>query len=224
MTRLRSILSAAAALVVAGGVALGLALNQAGQQMTPKMTCAEWSKLVETARDTTTHHDFFMVASALPPEAFGDRVIGTLSNGTATVKPQACDDGFEWTYRVSAVVNGKRLVRVHAPTYTAGALKAWAAATPDAAWLGSYGEAYAKCISAVPVATCKSVLASTVDCWKRADGQLCRYGRLYGPGRGGDEACTPAPESGDKPYPCELPASQSPETEATKAWEESELE
>lgn len=221
MTRLRSILSAAA-LVVAGGVALGIALNQAGQQL--NMTCAEWSRLVERAKDSTEHHDFFLVTSVLPPEAYGDRVIGTLSGGVGTVKPNACEDGFTFTYKVSAPVSGKRLVRVHAPVYTAAALKQWAQATTGAAWLGSYSEAYEKCANFTTQAICKAVLGSTVDCWIRADDTLCRYGRLYGPGRGGDQACTPDPAIGDRPYPCELPASQSPEDEANRVWSDQDLE
>lgn len=56
----------------------------------------------------------------------------------------------------------------------------------------------------------------TVECAMRADGNLCRYGRLYGPGLGGvnpdgsPATCAIRPE--DKPWPCTGPDANWPET------------
>ena len=54
-----------------------------------------------------------------------------------------------------------------------------------------------------------------IDCWRRADGYLCRHGLLYGPGLGGIYAdgtpATCAPGQGDEPWPCTGPSADWPE-------------
>lgn len=203
MTRIKAVLSAAAALVLGSALAVGVALNQAGQNaVSPAMTCAEWSRYAALANDPTNAETFYIgiQGATTIPKAYGSWLIGDCAAGTCTVKPNACDVSVTWTYKVSPIVNGYRIARVTAIPYFGGGLKAWVSGTAGLYWLGSFGQARSLCVAARPAADCATMLGGVIDCWKRADGQWCRYGRLYGPGAGGSTTCTV--QATDTPAPC----------------------
>lgn len=101
MTKLKAVLIAAAALVAAG-VAVPLALNQAGiaEGMTPR----QWCKAAQRANDIQKREHFYVAVAqgAEIPKESGGRLLGECQGGTCMVKPGAVAGGFEWTCTVYA--------------------------------------------------------------------------------------------------------------------------
>ena len=208
MTRLRAVLAAAAALVVGGGLALNVALRQAGQDLVPRMTCAEWEQVVAQAEPPI---EWFVATTDafVPPTAVGSRIIGTCAAGVCTVEPQSCPTPVTYTYERSAPVSGWRLYRVRGPKYFAVGWRALATAQPASVrFYRGWAELAADCLTHFTAANCRTLADGAGVCWKRAGNQYCRKGRLYGPGLGGVGACSP--QAGDSPYPCDVTAGVDP--------------
>jgi hypothetical protein len=268
MTRLIRVLKAAAALVLTGGLALGVALNQGAQTVEPRYTCAEWAEVARRYSDPQQQETFFVAlpVGATVPAAYGDRVLGNCSAGECTIKPAACDGGrvwygtgplgehtriegtmtgvpnpfaeqyagwtwqavgywggvAVWTYRLGAPLGGTVVARATAPTYIAEGLRQWVGSVANGRWLGSWGQAVQTCLTLTTAANCRTMLAPLADCWRFADGRLCRYGRLYGPGEGGAQACTP--DAGARPMPCEVSRGAGSElVDAAREWTAADL-
>jgi len=187
MTRIQQAL-AAAAILVAGGATLTLALHDAGQALDPPGTCVEWCTATARARDSQWHSTFFVALQqgVTVPAAHGERVIGDCSGGECRIEPGGCGQcPVVYTYQLGALVNGWRLFRVRAPAYVAGSLKAWAAETPGAKFLGSFAAVKQACLAVMSPANCLAALQSVSDCWLLSTGDACRHGylvRLTGPG------------------------------------------
>lgn len=204
MIRLRSVL-AAAAVLVAGGASLSIALRDAGQ--TEGITCAEWSQLVSLAQADETMEWFVAVADGYaPPSVTGDRVLGDCAAGDCAAKPAGCETAYSYTYQRSGSVGGWRLYRLRGPAYFA---KGWGAlATSNPSQVRAYRgwkEVGADCLAHFTGAQCRALLGGTGVCWRRGT-QYCRNGLLYGPGLGGVNAdgtpATCSAQAGDTPFPC----------------------
>lgn len=222
MTRLRAILAAAALLVV-GGVAIPLALQQAGDSASPPMKCSEWSQLLDSVSEQQQWETFFVGATSAnlpPPKAYGNYILGDCAAGMCTVSHATCPGSLSYSYQLSPLVNGKRVARFLAPLIFAKGWYAWATHTAGVRFMRSFKEAASECLSLETAANCRSLLSGVSDCWLRADGQLCRYGRLFGPGMGGTTTC--AVQAGDQPYPCET--MRSAEEEGARVWTDAELQ
>lgn len=101
MTKLRTVLAAAAALV-ATGVTVGVALNQAG--VAEGMTATEWCAAIDRVNDVQKKDHFFVaVQPGNPiPEQAGGRLLGECSGGTCMIKPDAVDGGLTYRAEVAA--------------------------------------------------------------------------------------------------------------------------
>jgi hypothetical protein len=209
--RLRSVLAAAAALVV-GGSGLAVALRDAGQSLSPPMTCAEWARRTTEAVASEPPLEWFvaLVDGFVPTTAVGDRILGACSNGACVAEPQGCPAPVTYTYQRSAAALGWRLYRVRGPRYFAVAWRALATAQPsNARFYSGIKEVAAACVAQFTAAQCRTFLNEINPCWKRVDGSFCRNGRIYGPGQGGKNACSPV--AGDTPFACDVVAGQVPE-------------
>ena len=209
--RLRNVLIAAAGLVV-GGTGLGVALRQSGQALDPPMTCPEWAKSVAEATQTEPSIEWFvaLLDGFAPPAAVGERILGDCANNTCTVEPQGCPKPVTYTYERSGAVNGWRLFKVRGPRYFAAGWRALATEQPsNVRFFRGYKELAPACLAHFTAAQCRALVNDVNPCWKRADGSLCRYGRLYGPGQGGEALCSPG--AGYVPFVCEVTAGQRPE-------------
>ena len=208
MTRLKQLAGAAAALVIAGGIAVGLALNQAGQSMTPPVTCAEWNASAATWQDAQQGERAILAvkSGAEIPKAVGDRLLGDCVGGICTVKPQACEQAVTYSYQCGPLVNlgepgSWRLCEVRAPLYFLGAWKAVATATPGSfRFFGGFGEAQSSCLALTSGANCLALFDAGARCWLLNDGRTCDHGLMYGPGLGGSEPCAYARVKA--PMPC----------------------
>lgn len=94
MTKLKRILSAAAALVLAGGITVAVALRDAGQQ--EGSNCAEWAQMVEKVSDAQAARQFYLAVQdgATIPKAAGSYLLGDCATGTCTYLPQGCTGGY----------------------------------------------------------------------------------------------------------------------------------
>ena len=118
MKRLKRILAAAAGLVVTGGLALGVALQQANLADPDPMTCAEWKQAIERVGSGDWGTMFVAVEQGytLPTAVESpNRVLGECAGGECVIEPQGCPVPFTYEYRVSSLVNGWRLAEVRAP-------------------------------------------------------------------------------------------------------------
>jgi len=204
MSRIRTVLVAAAALVVGSAVALGIALTQGAQTVAPPMNCNEWATAVAKYADPQHRETVYLAVpiGTAVPAAYGDRILGDCAAGVCTIKPSACDVSAYWSYKTGAALGGKVIVRVVAPLYIAEGARQWVGSVVGGLWLGSFGQAVTTCLGITTRANCITMFAGVVDCWLQGNGTLCRYGLLYGPGEGGKNACTP--DAGALPMPCEV--------------------
>lgn len=204
--RLAQIL-AAVALAVAGGTALTVALRQ-------EANCSQWEQLATEAQNQEPFEWFVAVADSFSvPGSVGDYVLGNCGAQGCTLNPAGCG-ATQISYRIerSVSVAGFRGLRLLGPKYFARAWKELAAAQPANVkfWQG-WAQAKAACAASFTALQCRQMLSSINSCWKRADGQFCNNGVLYGPGLGGvtcsgnPAVCVPAScslQAGDVPYPC----------------------
>lgn len=223
--RIKAVLSAAAALVVAGAtVAVGL--QQAAQdELGRPATCDDWNRAFDFA-ETQPEVEWFMASASgyVPPAAVGTRLLGDCAAGQCTIQPQGCAEKFSYTFERGAPTGvGWRLTRFKGPGYAAVSWRALAASNPsNARFYGSWGELTTACLAQFTAAQCRALAATLGSvCWKRG-AQVCRNGRLFGPGLGGvtcsGGTCTAATctvQAGDVPYPCDVNAGLDPDTAST---------
>lgn len=184
---------------VAAAVIAGSTLPEAMRQ---EMTCDEWAEMRKAATSQEPL-DFFVAFTSghRPPAAVGDFVLGDCDATGCTLGPAGCDEPLTYPARLGAAASGWRVARVTAPPYFARGWKALAASdSANVRFFSGWAEVRTACLSHFTGADCRTLLGGTSACWRRADGQLCREGRLYGPGVGGTQACTV--QATDVPYPC----------------------
>lgn len=207
--RIKAVVLAAATLVVGGVATITAALITARNAVSPAMTCAEWDAFVDNGDFADAKKRVFyvgMVGTVNPPAAFHaangtDYPLGDCAAGTCTIGPGPCKSAISWTYQLGTVVNTRRLIRVVMPPRLALAWKKWAGETANVFWLGSIRDAFGACTAAgVPSADCVTMVNEVSPCWLRAGGQLCRFGKLFGPGQGGTSTCVPV--ATDIPIEC----------------------
>ena len=204
MTRLKQVLTAAAALIV-GGLGVTVALQQAALDMHPNYTRTEWNLDTSKHRDEQTWATFFLaipndveIPKAWPATPDGV-VLGDCLNG------QCCIDGLCYRYNRGPLVNGYRLHEIYAPPYFANGWRKWALDTPTVKWMWSFGQVVDLC-RASPEFTdvqCLNLLEGDKRCWRLNTGGCCRYGlRGCEPTASGlnGEACPYALVTG--PMPC----------------------
>jgi len=209
MSKLQRVLSAAAVLLLAGGISVGIALRDAG--IAEDMTCKQWCASTEKHADPTTHETFFIAISdgtPIPkawPEGDDGRVLGDCSGGTCDLTPTGCAKcPVVYTYHASSLVAGYRLYEVRAPIYIAGGWRLWANDTPGVHWWQSFGQVIDACTANLTGSQCLNILESDERCWMlstvddcptgvgaetRPVTRFCRYGRVFGCGMGGTLAC-----------------------------------
>lgn len=211
--RLKSILSGAAALVVTGGIALGVALQQSAQTE-GLSTCEQWDKLVTHVMASRPVEPWFVAVQNgyLPPEAVGDRVIGTrtgdIEAGAFEALPQACGGhlAITYSYRRSGALGGWRMYLMTGDPYFARSWQVLAGTTAEVRYFGGWADVVAGCLDLTTGANCRTLLSGISNCWRRTDGYYCRDGLLYGPGLGGvntdGSPATCSPGATDIPFPC----------------------
>lgn len=217
----KRILAGAASLVIGGGLALGVTLNQSAQSEGIE-TCEQWRRLIRKAdskRDDVTFYVLVQDGYA-PPEAVGDKVLGAVDGAAAAGRihatPGACETGLEYEYKRSAAVNGWRLYRLDGDKYFARSWQVLASGASEVRFLGGWADVVDACLAVTTAQQCRDLLTDVSDCWRlgssaRYPGNLCRHGLEYGrqadgsglggvlPG-GGDATCSPDAQS--VPYPC----------------------
>lgn len=182
MTKIKAMLAAAASLVI-GGLAIGIALNQAGQQL--GVSAQEWCSAVATAGDVQKREHFLLAYQPGNPipEAWPDgpdgRILGECSGGTCTIAPAALPDcAYTYQYDCGPQVVGWRVCDVWAHPYVA---KGWKLAAADLAylrWFGSFAEASSTCLANFTGQQCLQLFDADRKCWLLGDGRVCRFGKL----------------------------------------------
>lgn len=212
MKKLKRILAYAAALITAGGMALGLALSTANQAEVKPLTCGQWDRVLTRAKQQRSMTWFIAVKSGyvLPP-ASSERILGNCSEGECLVQVVDCPHEqvtLSYEYKSSMILagfGGWRIVRFDGPRRFAIGWRQLAAKREEVKFWRSFRAVKSRCRADFTLSYCLELIDMVNRCWLRPDGQLCRgLGRgewgLYGPGVGGDVACVPGID--DVPYPC----------------------
>lgn len=198
MSRLKQVLSAAAALVLGSALAIGVALNQAGQS--EGMSPEEWCSLVERAKDPIRQHSFFIAIQPGNdiPEAYGDRLLGSCEGGTCTIAPNATPQcSYTYQYDCGPTVGGWKVCEVQdVHPYIA---KGWMLAAEGFAylrWYSSRSEVVTACLEHFTGPECLDLLQADSSCWLLNDGTKCIRGNQVATG-------IPCPYAQVvAPYPC----------------------
>lgn len=203
MNRLRAALAAAAALI-AGGTAIGLALR------TAEPSCAFWARVQDEAASQPPNDWFVAVADGFAvPSTAGEYVLGNCGAQGCRLSPAGCNVDIDYSAERSGSLGGWRLYRLQGPRYFARAWRELASTEPASVkFFRSWKDLGADCIATGRTAAqCRAIIASVPGvCWRRG-AQYCRDGLLYGPGLGGVDSAgnlvTCSPQAGDVPYPCD---------------------
>ena len=199
MTKLKALLSTAAALILTG-LGVGVAINQAG--VTHDVTTEQWCSKIQQVNDVQRKERFFIAIQqgATIPKAAGDRVLGDCAAGVCTIAPEAAPDcAYTYTYDLGPLVNGWRIAEVWAHPYVAKGWLLAADAQADLRWYASLGQVVGECLEHFTASECKTLLDVDGRCWvwdtdplppdeddrHFAPGDRCRYGGHMG----ADEPC-----------------------------------
>lgn len=222
MTRLRALLLAAAALV-AGGLGIGVALNQSAQQLDPPMSAAEWcTAAARRANDIQRKEHFFVAVAqgaAIPKES-GGRLLGDCADGTCTVAPDAAPQcAVTYNYECGPLVNGWRVCEIFSHPYFAKGWANEAQTNADFRWYGSLRDVVTACRAHFTGAECLTLLDADRKCWLLQDGSVCRYGHHLGT----EDPCPYAQVQGR--MPCTVYRGAGSEMgDATREWSEEEFD
>jgi hypothetical protein len=163
---------------------------------------------------------FVAVAESHDPGSVGGMTINCAVEDCAQVPAQYC---FTWT--AGDPVAGSRLWAIEGNRAIGKLWRDYAEANPSTVkFARSYKDAAADLRTTFTAAQTRALLSSVAPCWMRADGQLCRYGRLYGPGLGGvnpdGSPATCTVQATDTLYPCDDigRGPQYIETAGSEAW------
>jgi len=186
--RWKRILAAAAALVTAGSMALGLALSTANVADPEPLNCRDWKVQAQRLQHSQRITYFVAVQDGYTvPAASSTRIIGDCAGGECVV--DKCGEPISYSYSMSPLVNGWRLARVTSPRPFALAWKELAAEHAEVRFYQSYADVAAACLANFTPAQCRTLVGGVADCWlNTSDGTYCRYGLKYGPGLGGVDA------------------------------------
>ena len=189
--RIKRILQAAA-LLVAGGAALTVAITTANQADVQPLTCPEWEVALASLGDQ--QREFFLAASSTyiqagVPTVSATRPLGTCAAGECVIQTP-CGTEYRYPFDLAPAVNGWRLARVYAHPYIAGGWQELATAVGASSlrYWSVRSTVATTCVGLLTQLQCRTLFASLDDCWLRTDAQQCRGGRLYGPGLGGVNA------------------------------------
>jgi hypothetical protein len=204
MTKLKALL-AAAAVLVAGGTTVTIALRQAGQQV--GATCGEWAQLFERVSDPQAARQFYLAvqSGATIPKQAGSYLLGDCAASACTYLPQGCTTSYDYTYDCGPLRNGWRICTVNAHPYVA---RGWKQAAADSGgairWYGTKAEVVSACLAHFTGADCLAMLGGvSTGCWRLDTGDICRHGyivRVNGPGDATPVACPAARVVG--PFAC----------------------
>ncbi len=148
---------------------------------------------------------FVAVADAFDPGSPAGRSIdcGAPDQPCASVPDEYCV-----AWKISGAVSGWRLAVLDGHPQLGKLWRQYAEASGGGVrFAGGYKELMTQLVQTVTPAQARSLVQDVEPCWRRVDGQLCRSGRLYGPGLGGvladgsPAAC--APGVTDVPVPCD---------------------
>lgn len=203
-TKLKALLAAAAALV-AIGVAVPRALRQAGQEQ--GATCGQWASMVERVSDEQAQRSFYLAITegAEIPKSAGTYLLGDCGGGSCSYLPEGCDAGYTYSYTKGPLRNGWRIYEVRAHPYVA---RGWKQAASDSGgtirWYGTKADVVTACLAHFAGGDCLAMLGGASNgCWLLDTGDICRDGyvvRVHGPGDAEPQACPAARIIA--PFPC----------------------
>jgi len=191
LTKIKRMLAVAAALV-AGGVAVSVALRQAGDQ--EGVTRPEWCAATEKLSEAQEQFSFY---AALPdgvtPPA--DK-IGECADGICTLRAQGVPDcSISYAYTRGPAVSGWRVWEVRTHPWIANYLRRWVL-EGNGRWYESKGQVVQACLAHFTGVQCLQLLGgANQGCWVLDTGDYCRDGyvqRNSGPGDGALVACPAA--------------------------------
>jgi hypothetical protein len=198
MNRLKQ-LFAAAALAVAGGATLTVALSQEAAVL--GMDCQEYRRefLRQVKRMPKGSAYLAFEQGYDAPTVIDDKIIGECGGGSCYFPFCHNDDpssAFSYRYSASSAAGGWRIAKLtKVPTYLIGAWKDLAATTSSVRFFNGVAEAAQKCIDAniITNAQCLQLFRDINDCFqhKTNTDQTCLNGRLYSDTSSGDQFCSP---------------------------------
>lgn len=182
MTKLKALLTAAA-LLVAAGTAIPLALNQAGADL--GVTPQQWCEKAQQANDIQKRERFFVGVAdgATIPRESGGRLLGICGSGLCTIIPGVAEHcPITYDYDCGPLVNGWRICEVWAHPYFAKGWRNEASSNPDFRWYRSLGQVVTDCLAHFTGTQCLQLLQADDKCWLLDTGGVCRFGSLLGSG------------------------------------------
>jgi len=208
--RIAAVLAAAAAALAVGTYAtIDEALVAENRELSVPVTCYEFRREltdIEEIEWFVAASDAWIQREGNPPlHTDGDRIIGDCAGGECEVTTSCAP--YSYFFETSSSVGGFRLAKARGHPYFAGSWEELATEESGLTFWGSRGEVQAACIaSPLTAGQCWQLMSQLDDCLLRSDGQLCRYGRLYGPGVGGvntdGSPATCSPQAGDEWVSC----------------------
>ena len=181
MTRLKAVLTAAAVLIL-GGLGVGVALNQAG--VTHGMGTQEWCAAIGRVNDIQQQDRFFVALQPGNPipQAHGEYVLGACADNVCAIAPAAAPEcAYTYSYSwIGPAIDGWRVAEVYAHHYIANGWRMAAADLAYLKWFGSTGALITACLAHTTPAKCAQLLSVDAWNWVLTDDTICRRGIVQG--------------------------------------------